>query len=85
MTCAPSDWWETQRPNYSVFVSELVISEASKGLSRSGTAPVSGYRWPAITPNFSRSSEFGAGTPVLSGMNMHVSLTTMRTLFLKTL
>ncbi len=28
---ATLDWWETQRPNYSVFVSELVISEASKG------------------------------------------------------
>jgi predicted nucleic acid-binding protein len=28
---ATVDWWTTQRPNYSVFVSELVISEASKG------------------------------------------------------
>ena len=28
---ATSEWWETQRPNYSVFVSELVISEAGKG------------------------------------------------------
>lgn len=26
-----SDWWETQRSNYDVFISELVISEASKG------------------------------------------------------
>lgn len=25
------EWWEIQQPNYSVFVSELVISEASKG------------------------------------------------------
>ncbi len=25
------EWWETQRPNYSVFVSELVLSEACKG------------------------------------------------------
>jgi predicted nucleic acid-binding protein len=25
------DWWETQRANYNVFVSELVVSEASKG------------------------------------------------------
>ncbi|MFO1433426.1 MAG: hypothetical protein U1F76_25570 [Candidatus Competibacteraceae bacterium] len=28
---ATLDWWETQRQNYSVFVSELVISAASKG------------------------------------------------------
>ncbi len=28
---ATSEWWETQRPNYSVFVSDLVISEAGKG------------------------------------------------------
>ncbi|MCI5120135.1 MAG: PIN domain-containing protein [Candidatus Electrothrix sp. AUS4] len=28
---ATMDWWETQRQNYSVFVSELVISEAGKG------------------------------------------------------
>ncbi|XCN72621.1 MAG: type II toxin-antitoxin system VapC family toxin [Candidatus Electrothrix aestuarii] len=28
---ATVDWWETQRPKYSVFVSELVISEAGKG------------------------------------------------------
>jgi predicted nucleic acid-binding protein len=26
-----ADWWETQRPNYSVFASDLVISEASRG------------------------------------------------------
>jgi predicted nucleic acid-binding protein len=26
-----SDWWETQRPNYRVFASDLVISEAGKG------------------------------------------------------
>ena len=26
-----SDWWETQRSNYDVFISELVISEANKG------------------------------------------------------
>lgn len=25
------EWWETRRPNYSVFASELVISEASRG------------------------------------------------------
>lgn len=28
---ATMDWWETQRRNYSVFVSELVLSEAGKG------------------------------------------------------
>ncbi|MCX7108727.1 MAG: type II toxin-antitoxin system VapC family toxin [Proteobacteria bacterium] len=28
---ATSEWWETQRPNYSVFISDLVISEAGKG------------------------------------------------------
>ena len=28
---ATSEWWETQRPNYSTFVSDLVISEASRG------------------------------------------------------
>jgi len=26
-----TEWWETQWPNYSVFASELVISEASQG------------------------------------------------------
>ncbi len=28
---ATLDWWETQRANYNIFVSELVVSEASKG------------------------------------------------------
>jgi len=28
---ATIEWWETQRPNYSVFASDLVISEAGKG------------------------------------------------------
>jgi len=28
---ATLDWWETQRANYNVFISELVVSEASKG------------------------------------------------------
>ena len=28
---ATLDWWETQRANYNVFVSELVVSEASNG------------------------------------------------------
>jgi len=28
---ATSEWWEMQRPNYRVFVSDLVISEAGKG------------------------------------------------------
>ena len=28
---ATSEWWEAQRPNYSAFVSDLVISEARKG------------------------------------------------------
>ena len=28
---ATSEWWETQRPNYRTFVSDLVISEASRG------------------------------------------------------
>ena len=26
-----TEWWETRRPNYSVFSSDLVISEASRG------------------------------------------------------
>lgn len=26
-----TEWWETKKPNYSVFASDLVISEASKG------------------------------------------------------
>jgi len=26
-----AEWWETQRPKYSVFASDLVISEASRG------------------------------------------------------
>lgn len=26
-----AEWWETRRPNYSVFASDLVISEASRG------------------------------------------------------
>nr|VFK55930.1 MAG: hypothetical protein BECKTUN1418E_GA0071001_10351 [Candidatus Kentron sp. TUN] len=26
-----TEWWETRRPNYSVFASDLVISEASRG------------------------------------------------------
>lgn len=26
-----TEWWETRRPHYSVFASDLVISEASKG------------------------------------------------------
>lgn len=26
-----TEWWETRRPSYSVFVSDLVISEASRG------------------------------------------------------
>ena len=28
---ATIEWWETQRPNYSIFASDLVISEAGKG------------------------------------------------------
>jgi hypothetical protein len=28
---ATLEWWETQQPNYRVFVSDLVISKASKG------------------------------------------------------
>lgn len=28
---ATIDWWEIQRPNYSIFASDLVISEAGKG------------------------------------------------------
>jgi hypothetical protein len=29
-----TEWWETRRPSYSVFVSDLVISEASRGKQR---------------------------------------------------
>jgi hypothetical protein len=28
---ATIEWWETQRPNYSIFASDLVVAEAGKG------------------------------------------------------
>jgi hypothetical protein len=59
---ATSDWWETQRPNYSVFVSELVISEASKGHPEAARRRLAIIADLPLLQNFSRSSEFGAGT-----------------------